>query len=50
MFVATKYFCWDKTFVATKIILVAAPANDTYRASKKTVDLVYRDAAKIGLA
>jgi len=23
------YFCGDKTFVATKIILMAAPANDT---------------------
>ena len=32
MIVATNtkaYFCSDKTFVATKIILAVAPANDT---------------------
>ena len=31
IFVATKIFCHDKhvTFVATKMILVAAPANDS---------------------
>ena len=28
-FVATKRVCRDKTFVATKMVLVAAPANDT---------------------
>ena len=26
------YFCHDKTFVTTKIILVAAPANDSFLA------------------
>ena len=28
-FVSTETFCRDKSFVATKMILVAAPANDT---------------------
>ena len=36
VFVATKHvFCRDKTFVATKMILVAALANDTIECNVK---------------
>ena len=39
MFVATKYFCSDKTFVATKMILMTAPASDRlHHRSWKTVN------------